>query len=577
MPETDRTQRRDKILIAAIAALAALITFAVYLPALKNGFVNWDDPTLVYYNLHIQSIDLDLLKWAFKNVAIASWFPLTIFSFALDYALWGLDPWGFHLTNNILHALNAALVFILCVQLIKTARPDREMRKTLIAAAVAALLFGLHPLRVESVAWVTERKDVLYALFFLLSVIVYLRYVSSSGLAKKLLYASSLCLFAMSVMSKSMAVTLPMVLLVLDYYPLKRLSFKWAVVVEKIPFLLLSLGLSAMTTLTHRPDGALGALEGQAVLWRLLLPTRNYIFYLYKLILPVGLAPYYPYPENASPFSMEYVFALIIFTVITLLCVWMFRRQRLFLAVWLYYLVTLLPVIGLIKFGEFITADRYTYLSSIGPFMLAGLGVAYLMGEGKRQRMMTTTCAATVILAIFAVMTIRQTAIWKDSLTLWSYTIKLYPNKISIAYNNRGLAYEARGDLLRAITDYDTATQIDPGNMLSYLNRGIAYGVMGDYRRAIGEFNKAIDLAPEDRKTYMNRGVAYLSMGDYRRAVEDLESAIQLDPSDPIGYYNLGLVYLKLGERAQATTNLKRAAAIGLKEATNLLAKEALY
>ena len=570
MPETDTTQRRDKILITALAVLTALITFAVYLPALKNGFVGWDDPNLVYDNVHIRSIDLNFLKWAFTNTALVSWYPLTVFSFALDYAVWGLDPWGFHLTNNILHALNTAMVFILCVQLVKTGRPHREMRKALITAVVAALLFGLHPLRVESVAWVAERKDVLYSLFFLLSIIVYLRYVSSPGLGRRLLYASSLCLFAMSLMSKPMAVTLPVVLLLLDYYPLKRLSFKW-VVVEKLPFLFFSLLVSVITAFAHRPDGSLGSLEGQTVLWRLFLPVRNYIFYLYKSVLPVGLTPYYPYPEKASPFAMEYAFALIIFAAITLLCVWTFRRRRVFSAAWLYYLVTLLPVIGLVGFSNFATADRYTYLPSLGPSILAGLGAAYLMGTDGRRRMVTTACITAVILATLAAMTIRQSAIWKDSITLWSHEIRHYKGSpgtdlLNItAYYNRAKAYDELGELGRAIDDYTMVVTLSPGYVGAYLNRGVAYGRGGDYERAAADFSSVLRIDPLNADAYYNRGLAHKSLNRNAEAIEDLRAAVRINPEYGPAYYTLSIVYSRIGEKEAAIAARRRAAELGLR------------
>jgi tetratricopeptide (TPR) repeat protein len=563
MPETDTAQRRDKILILILAVLTALITFAVYLPALRNGFVNWDDPILIYDNVHIRSIDLNFLKWAFTNTVIASWYPLTVFSFALDYAVWGLDPWGFHLTNNVLHTLNTALVFILCVQLVKTGRPGQGMRKTVITATVTALLFGLHPLHVESVAWVTERKDVLYSLFFLLSIIVYLRYVSSSGLGRRLLYASSLCLFAMSLMSKPMAVTLPVVLLVLDYYPLRRLSFKWAVV-EKIPFFFFSLLLSVMTVFAHHSE----SFEEQTVLGRLFLPAKNYIFYLYKMVLPTGLVPYYPYPEKASPLTMEYVLATVLFAAITLLCVWTFKRQRVFSTAWLYYLVTLLPVIGLVGFSDFVAADRYTYLPSLGPFMLAGLGAAYLMGTGGRRRMVATACVATVILATLAAMTIRQTGVWKNSITFWSHEISVYPDRLPLAYTGRGTALHNLGDFRRAIENFDTAIALSPEYAQAYANRGASLQKLGDFKRAIEDFDTAIALRPGHAQAYADRGAALQELGDFRQAIEDFDTAIALRSADASFYYNRGLIYTKSRKIPRAIEDFTRAIEIdpGLKK-----------
>ena len=576
-----------------LGACAALVTFAVYIPALRNSFVNWDDSVYVYENLRIRSIDPGFLKWVLTAVVSSNWHPLTIVSHAMDYALWGLNPVGHHLTSIIAHAINTFLVALLCFRLVSRGHTPLKLLGpgALATGVAAALLFGLHPLHVESVAWVSERKDVLSAFFFLLSLLAYLRYASgvrgSSLSSGRFSYAASLVLFGLALISKPMAISLPVVLLILDYYPLERFSLKGGrVLLEKLPFFALS-GASAVVTLLAQKSGAsIVSIDAITFTERIAVAVRGYGFYIYKTFLPIKLAPFYPIPPEGEFFNLWFFASLALLIAITVFCIYTAvcpaKKKRVFLAAWLYFAITLLPVIGLVQVGLQGAADRYMYLPSVGPFVLAGLGAGWLF---KEQRIARSTVRAravaiavmVIISALMAYKTVRQTRVWKDSVTLWSYEISVYPDARTTAYNNRGLAYEAKGELLKAIADYDMATRINPEDMNPYLNRGIAYGIMGDYRRAINEFNKALGLVPGNRKARMNRGVAYLSMGDYLRAAEDLERAVRGGPDDPIGYYDLGLVYLKLGERDRAAANLKRAAAMGLEEAASLLAKEGLY
>jgi hypothetical protein len=308
MPEASR------ITVWAVALIVASVTFVVYLPALNNEFVNWDDPTYVYENYQIRSIDFGFLKWIFTAVVSGNWHPLTMFTHALDYSFWGLDPRGHHLTSIIFHTFNTLLVFILVVQLLgcgragKTGIPNGFTgpdKKALIAGIVTALVFGIHPVHVESVAWISERKDVLSVFFFLLSVLAYLKYTSSRNSKRSISYGACLLLFTMALMSKPMAVTLPVVLLILDYYPLGRMSLegglkgaKWSLL-EKVPFFVLSLLSSLITIWAQHTGGALTTLEAYPLKVRILVALRAYAFYIYKMVLPIDLAPFYPYPRSS--------------------------------------------------------------------------------------------------------------------------------------------------------------------------------------------------------------------------------------------------------------------------------------
>jgi hypothetical protein len=380
-----------------------------------------------------------------------------MFTHALDYSFWGLDPRGHHLTSIIFHTFNTLLVFILVVQLLgcgragKTGIPNGFTgpdKKALIAGIVTALVFGIHPVHVESVAWISERKDVLSVFFFLLSVLAYLKYTSSRNSKRSISYGACLLLFTMALMSKPMAVTLPVVLLILDYYPLGRMSLegglkgaKWSLL-EKVPFFVLSLLSSLITIWAQHTGGALTTLEAYPLKVRILVALRAYAFYIYKMVLPIDLAPFYPYPRSIDFFAIEFLVSFILLIVITTLCLWSVKRYKLFSAIWLYYLITLIPVIGIVQVGEQAAADRYTYLPSLGPFLLAGLGAGIVFEISSKKLYRTAIIATLVVLSgILVNKTVKQTAIWQDSITLWSYEIKLFPNRVPIAHINLGIAY----------------------------------------------------------------------------------------------------------------------------------------
>ncbi|MBI4825474.1 MAG: tetratricopeptide repeat protein [Nitrospirae bacterium] len=533
------------------ALFAAAATFLVFLPALQNEFLIWDDDTLITDNLHIRSLGLNTVKWAFTHVGLTTWHPLIFLSFAADYALWGLDPWGFHLTNNILHALNALLVFFLVFRVIALAIPEKNgegfNEMPLIAGVVTALLFGLHPLRVEAVAWVTARKDVLYAFFYLLSMLAYLEY-ASSGSGKIRFYLASLILFAMSLMSKPMAVTLPVVLLILDFYPLKRifsgmgLNRIKVVAAEKVPFFLLTVLMSLITIWTNVSADASAKLQQYSLLERAFAAMRGYLFFIYKMILPAGLIPYFTYPDKVNILSLEYLGAFILFSAITILSIFLLKRDKVYLSAWLYYGITLLPVIGILRIqGNF---TRFTYLPCLGPFLLVGLAAGSIYKKTNRRDLKTALVIAFLLLfALLAEKTISQTRIWKDTITLWSYQIEHLPDRVPMAYTNRGIAYDRAGDVQKALADYDRSIKIDPKYVKPYNNRGVLYVSMKKYDEAMKDYNRAIELDPKLAQAYSNRGVAYGILGDYEKAIQDCSKAIEVNPGIPDYYYNRGIAY----------------------------------
>jgi tetratricopeptide (TPR) repeat protein len=582
-----------------LACSAALATFLVYLPALQNGFTDWDDNTYVLTNPHIRSFDIAFFKWAFFHFYDCNWHPLTWISHAFDYAIWGLNPFGHHLVNIIFHAVNTFLVVILIIRFLEiykeTAtkpglRPFLTERTMLIASGATGLLFGLHPLHVESVAWVAERKDLLCALFFLLSIMMYTNYARSvsNGTDNKKpashffnkQYVLALGLFIFALTSKPMAVTLPVILLLLDWHPFNRMqslkSFR-ALVIEKLPFIALSLISSIVTILAQRAGGSLRSMEIIPLSTRLLVAAEALIAYLWKMLWPLNLVPYYPYPKDVSLFSLKYIAAIALVIGITLACIVAAKKRKLWLSVWGYYVVTLIPVLGIVQVGGQSMAERYTYLPSLGPFLVIGLASAWISKKtdaGKKWGLIAKVIwISAVICALGSISyrTVEQIGIWKNGITLWDYVIEKEPEGVSIAYTNRGLEFEKIGQLDKAIEDYSKAIVLDPSAYIAYFNLGVVYFKTDLLDKAIGYFNRSIAVNPTYADAYSNRGIAYALLDQYGRALDDFNKAIELNQNFAAAYYNRGKLFYKAGQEELALADFQKSCDLGSKEGCNSL------
>jgi protein O-mannosyl-transferase len=582
-----------------LAAFIALMTFAVYLPALRNGFTVWDDDLYVVANPHIRSLNLDFVKWAFFDFYAGYWSPMTWISHALDFAAWGVNPLGHHLTNVILHAVNTFIVVILILKLLdtwnKTVKKDIQAapltdRTKLITSGVTGLLFGLHPLHVESVVWVSERKDLLCALFFLLSIITYTTYVTvlangsrgkkSNNIARHKYYFLSAFFFILALMSKPMAVSLPAVLIILDWYPFDRIrSFKafLAAIIEKIPLIGFSFVSSLLTILAAKTQGALTPMELATLPVRVLVAGRSLLDYMGKIIWPINLLPFYAYPRNVSIVSLEYFSVATLLIVITATCMVIAKRQRLWLAVWCYYIVTLMPVIGIVRVGLQSMADRFTYLPSIGPFLIIGLVVAWVANKkvvsSKISLLMKPIglTVAFIILISMSYLTIKQIFLWENDIKLWSYAIDRDPDGAVVCYNNRGTAYGKMGQYDKALEDLDKAIMLYPDYSDAYSNRGIIYSKIGLLDSALQSFNKAVALKPNAAEAYSNRGVAYAMNGQYDKALEDYDRAIELNQDYAVSYYNRGKLFLNTGKQERALADFQKACDLGYENACKAL------
>ena len=618
--QTTVTRRRIHVTYY-LAGSVSLVTLAVYLYALQNEFVDWDDGDYVCNNPFIRSFNGAFFRWAFLDFYAANWHPLTWISHAIDYAVWGLNPLGHHLTNNILHAVNTFLVVLLVVRLVASQQADKLTdfhdtplmshfsRVTLIAAGTTGLLFGLHPLHVESVAWVAERKDLLCGLFYLLSVLAYVRYARAMSLVNssfslpgvkgtghsvrgtmqsalavtsppyvpgplpsyKGALFSALCFFIFALLSKPMAVSLPVVLLILDWYPFKRIRSVETcvtVLIEKLPFAALSLGSAILTVLAQRADNALALMEAVPFTPRILLASRSLVYYLWEMIWPVNLVPYYPYPRTIDLLSLTYLLPLGLVIGITTVCVVVAKPYRLWLSVWSFYVVTLLPVLGIVQAGGQSMADRYTYLPSLGPFLIVGLVSAWVWVKVTALRKwgpMVPLLSAVLALCIFAAMgylTINQIGIWKNSIELWSAVIEKEPTN-SFAYFKRGAAFFKMGRPDKAIADYNRSVALAPFHFEAFYGRGLALSRIGQFNEAIKDYTTALYIKPKYADAYNQRGLTYSYAGQYGKALEDISKAIELNPMNADAYINRGNLYLSAGSRGLAMSDFQKACDLG--------------
>ncbi|GAB4483834.1 MAG: hypothetical protein OHK006_06260 [Thermodesulfovibrionales bacterium] len=532
--ETDRGIRLRLRLYGACVSLAAL---AVFSPAIRYGFVNLDDPVYVVRNEHIRSLDLNLIEWSFTTLTGGNWHPLTWLSLALDYAIWGLNPMGFHLHNILLHAANVFLVMLLVFKVLVVYR-DRhritssdDRRYELAVAAATAVIFGLHPMRAESVAWVAERKDVLCAFFFLLSLISYFSYAThQDGRRARRGYLLSLAAFSLSLMSKPMAVTLPAVLLLLDFLCLRRASLNdrtstFRSVIGKVPFLALSSAASLLAIVGQTSGGGMRTLDEHSIADRIINAAHSVWFYAYKTTLPLDLSPFYPIEGRDSLGSPAVIVSIIFVISAAAVCRISYKRGADSLtAIWLYYLVTVLPVAGLIQVGDTGAADRFTYLPSLSLNLLLGMGLIELLRNVLQDRPAAhgVLLPALLLPAVFlAPLTIRQTGLWRDDLSLANRAVEAYPGKSPIPYLDRGFAWLDRNEFQNAVLDCGTALAMRPDCERCLFCRAEALEKMGDLAGALADYNSILRSNPVNANALHNRGEIYVRLGDHGRAQAD--------------------------------------------------------
>src|SRR6059036_624983 len=408
-----------------VPVLIALVTFAAFLPTLQNQFVNLDDNDNFLDNPHYRGLTWTHLRWMWTTHQ-GHYIPLTWMTLGLDYLLWGMNPVGYHLTSLLLHAANAVAFFFVDRRLLTLALPSLSERGHALAvsAGFAALVFAIHPLRVESVAWVTERRDVLSGLFYLSAILMYLR-ACERGARGRGWYWAAVGLFAGALLSKSMVVNLPFVLLILDVYPLRRLGgfVGWwseparRIYIEKIPFVLLAAAASAIAVMAQSSVHAAASLAQLSLPGRLVVSAYGLGFYLWKMVVPVNLSPLYELSSTVDPWATPFILSYGVVVAITALALALRRRVPGLPAAWVAYVVVLLPVLGILQSGPQIAADRYTYLAGLGGAILAGAG---LLSCWRTKRFLIPGCAVCVVVGL-GVLTWDQVQVWHDSGKLWTH------------------------------------------------------------------------------------------------------------------------------------------------------------
>jgi tetratricopeptide (TPR) repeat protein len=555
------TRPKDWRLIAFLAVLLALGTAAVYAPAMRNGFVNLDDPDYVTRNPHVLAgLTWADIRWALgSSYPSSNWHPLTWISHMADVQLYGRNPAGHHSTNVLLHMLGVVVLFLLI---------ESATGLALRSAAVAAL-FAVQPLNVEAVAWISERKSVLCVLFFLIAIGAYGWYAKKPGVGR---YLWVVLFFGLGITAKVMVIPFPFALLLLDYWPLGRLPGTDAngnprpfftalrtLVIEKIPLFVMAVAGGAVTVYVHSRERALTA--SMPFSWRFKNAIFSYVGYLDKAIWPAKLAPYYPHPENTLTWTVV-VLAGLVLAAITVL-VWRLRSRKYLLMGWLWYLGTMLPMIGFIQTGRQGMADRFMHI----PMMGLLFALVWLIGDlatEKHWQKEITVAIFLLVLAPFAAVTIKQIGYWHDSYTLFAHTLEVTKNN-GFAENDFGVALMERGEPQLAAQHFVAAVQLSPDLASPHYNVAVLLQKQNRLDDAEHEYRAALALSSDQveiEQSHNNLGILYLGEAKYTAAVGELSAAIALDPNAQYSYIGRGTAEMQMMNTDAAVADFTKAAQI---------------
>lgn len=519
----------------AVCILLLAITWAVFGQTLGHQFVNYDDPVYVTDNGHIRAgLKWPGVLWAFTHVHSQNWHPLTSMSHMLDCQLFGLQPGAHHFVNVLLHSAGVLLLFLLLEQM--TGGPSRT-GNTWLNAFVAAV-FAIHPLHVESVAWIAERKDVLSGIFFMLTLMSYVRYARHPSVGP---YITMSILFACGLMSKPMLVTAPVILLLLDYWPLNRWSVSRSItrklIAEKIPLVVLSIGSCMATVLAQ--NVALGSTDYLPLKWRISNAIVTYGDYIRQMFWPIDLVPFYVHPEDRLEIA-RLIFSILILVAITAV-VFMRRRKNPYLLIgWLWYLVMLIPVIGVIQVGLQGRADRYTYLPQIGLSMAIVWLIRDLTKSWREQKIILAMAAALVVGAL-SILSWKQTTHWRDSEALWSYALTVTPDSDVAHAGLAGILF-VRGQVDAAISHYQRALSLRDGNAAAHYGLATALASEQKVDEAILHFEKALSIQPDNTEVSNHLGIMFANKGEIRGAMAAWRQTLSFDPDNGDAANNLAWV-----------------------------------
>ena len=567
-----------------IALFVAIVTLAVFFPATRNEFVAWDDYELLVNNPRYRGLGWEQLRWMFSTFYMGHYQPLSWVTFGLDYLLWGMDPFGYHLTSVLLHTANAVLFFFVALRLLSlTIPPGLRDLALKAAAASAALFFAIHPLRVESVAWVTERRDVLSGLFFLATILSYLHAttVSHASSFRRRWLCVALIFYSLSLLSKATGVTLPVVLLVLDIYPLRRLRYvpgTWwfgpsarPIWWEKVPFLVLAAAAAVIAPLAQHDAGAMASLRRHGLLPRLAQSSYGVVFYLWKTIWPTDLSGLYELPPNLNVLAWPFLLTGAVVVGITIGLFMLRHSWPAGLASWICYVIIVAPVLGIIQSGWQMVADRYSYLSCLAWAVLAGGGL-YNWRERSidprrdgRKFFFFATGAAAVIIMTLGILTWRQVKVWHDTDLLWNHILAITDRsnfKSGNVHHLVGRSMVDQRDWSRAVEHFRKAIEIEPNYAPFYSDLGNALARRGRWEQAVENFQKALALNPNLSVAHFNLGNALALQGRFGEAAAHLQDALRIKPDYTQAYNNLGRVLAAQGQLDRAIDLFRRAVQI---------------
>lgn len=530
----DRTRAALPLLVAALSALP-------FLPSLPGVFLQWDDAAALIKNDSWRGFGLAQLRWMWTTFHMGPWQPLSWMTYALDHAVWGMDPLGYRLTNLLLHAGGAALAFLLFEELLRAAAPARDDGERRWAAAFGALFFAVHPLRVESVCWISERRDVLCGAFYLLSLFLYTRRArTGSSLLPCFLAFVAACL------SKGSALTLPLTLVILDFYPLRRSA--WA---EKVPFLAVTLLVGLIGALGQRWSGALNSLQQVGLGERLAISAYGLWWYAATTFWPSSLSPVYPIPDGFGPVSALPALAAL---AAAAAAAWTLRRRApAFAAALAHHAAAAAPVVGAVSFGSYLVADHHGYLPGVGWSALMSAGfVALPRGRGR------AVLAALVIFGLGAV-SARMAPRWRDDLPLWTWGVDAAPASTS-ALTNMAHALRAAGREDEAAEYERRLVEVDPSNAEVRNNYGAWLLAKGRVAEALAQLTRAAELLPGSARVRYNLGMALRAAGKQKEGLAELRRSANLDPAAPETLNNLGLALLADGDAAGSLARFAAAA-----------------
>jgi len=510
-----------------------VLTWIVFGQTLQHDFVNYDDPRYVYQNTRITNgLDLAGIAWAFTHIHAENWHPVTTISHMLDCQLYGLKAGRHHFTNVLLHTVAVVLLFLVL----------QQMTGAIWRSAFVAALFAIHPLHVESVAWVAERKDVLSGVFFTLTLLAYVHYARAPSIWR---YVTVALMFALGLMSKPMLVTLPFVLLLLDYWPLKRIRTEESragrqllrLFAEKVPLMALSAVSSTVTYLAQR--GALGWTEQLPILARINNAFVTYVIYVRQMFWPAKLAVFYPHPENRLP-QWEIGLAVALLACITTTALVLRKVAPYLITGWFWYLGMLVPVIGLVQVGWQGHADRYTYLPQVGLYIAGTWAIADLTASFRRRILLGA--AALLIIGALSWTAWIQTSYWRDSEMLFTHALAV-TGKNDVAENNLGIVFLQRGELDKAIARLQAAIDLRPENGPAHNNLAKAFLQKGQLAEAMIHYRKFLEIEPQNVEARNILGTALIQQGHVREAVEQWQDALAIEPENGNAASNLAWVF----------------------------------